>query len=57
MDTAGIISAMPVKPDWLVLDHYVLDEWWEGALRPCAHRIFVIDDLVDRVHDCDLLLG
>ena len=52
MDTAGIISAMPVKPDWLIVDHYVLDDWWEGALRPCAHRIFVIDDLADRVHDC-----
>ena len=56
-DTAGIISAMLVKPDWLIVDHYALDEHWEGELRSCVHRIFVIDDLADRVHDCDLLLG
>jgi len=56
VDTAGIISAMPVKPDWLIVDHYVLDERWEGALRPCAHWIFFIDDYTDRVHDYDLLL-
>ena len=33
-----------------------LDERWERYLRPYVSRIFVIDDLADRVHDCDLLL-
>ncbi len=42
--------------DWLVVDHYALDERWEHALRPHARRILVIDDLADRPHDCDLLL-
>ena len=56
MDTAKIISAISVKPDWLIVDHYVLDERWEGALRPYAHRIFFIDDHADRVHDYNLLL-
>jgi len=42
--------------DWLVVDHYALDERWEKALRPCAQRLMVIDDLADRAHDCDLLL-
>ena len=42
--------------DWLVVDHYALDERWERELRPYAARILVIDDLADRMHDCDVLL-
>ena len=44
------------RPDWLVVDHYGLDEKWEQALRPHVGRIMVIDDLANRPHDCDLLL-
>ena len=50
------IDALALKPDWLVVDHYDIDEQWEGALRTSAHSIMVIDDLADRAHDCDLLL-
>lgn len=42
--------------DWLVVDHYALDERWERELRPYAARILVIDDLADRMHECDVLL-
>lgn len=42
--------------DWLVVDHYALDARWESALRGMVRRILVIDDLADRVHDCDVLL-
>ncbi len=42
--------------DWLVVDHYALDHYWEQALRPHCQQLMVIDDLADRVHDCDLLL-
>jgi UDP-2,4-diacetamido-2,4,6-trideoxy-beta-L-altropyranose hydrolase len=44
--------------DWdlLVADHYGLDARWEGAVRRRAKKIFVIDDLADRRHDCDFLL-
>ncbi len=42
--------------DWLVVDHYALDHRWETALRPLTKRLFVIDDLADRIHDCDVLL-
>ena len=42
--------------DWVVVDHYALDHRWETAVRASASRILVIDDLADRVHDCDLLL-
>ena len=42
--------------DWLVVDHYGIDARWERALRGSYARLMVIDDLVDRPHDCDLLL-
>ena len=42
--------------DWLVVDHYALDARWESLLRKSAKRLMVIDDLADRMHDCDILL-
>ena len=42
--------------DWLIVDHYVLDERWEKHMRSTCPKIMVIDDLADRHHDCDLLL-
>lgn len=42
--------------DWLIVDNYELDAGWEGAMRRKAGGIFVIDDLANRHHDCDLLL-
>lgn len=45
-----------VQPDWLVVDHYALDKRWEAMLRPFCGKIMVIDDLADRMHECDLLL-
>lgn len=42
--------------DWLVVDHYALDHRWESALRHCTEHILVIDDLADRMHNCDILL-
>ena len=40
----------------LVVDSYALDETWEKAMRPIVGEIFVIDDLANRRHDCDILL-
>ena len=45
-----------LQPDWLVVDHYALDQRWEAALRPHCKQLMVIDDLADRTHQCDLLL-
>ena len=44
------------KPDWLIIDHYSLGIKWEKELRPYVNNIFVIDDLANREHDCDMLL-
>ena len=40
----------------LVVDSYALDEVWERIVRPLVGEIFVIDDLANRKHDCDILL-
>lgn len=46
----------PDGVDLLVIDHHDLGAAYEVACRPWAPRIFVIDDLAKRIHDCDLLL-
>jgi UDP-2,4-diacetamido-2,4,6-trideoxy-beta-L-altropyranose hydrolase len=42
--------------EWVIVDHYALDRRWECLIRRCCSRIFVIDDLADRSHECDILL-
>jgi UDP-2,4-diacetamido-2,4,6-trideoxy-beta-L-altropyranose hydrolase len=42
--------------DWLVVDHYAIDERWEKQQQDVVNKILVIDDLADRVHSCDVLL-
>jgi UDP-2,4-diacetamido-2,4,6-trideoxy-beta-L-altropyranose hydrolase len=46
----------PLHPDWLIVDHYALDECWEKLLSPFCKKLMVIDDLADRKHICNLLL-
>jgi UDP-2,4-diacetamido-2,4,6-trideoxy-beta-L-altropyranose hydrolase len=52
--TRAVLGGSPV--DWLVVDHYALDGRWESTMRQICRRLMVIDDLADRVHECDLLL-
>lgn len=55
METGGILAGLGTV-DWLVVDHYGLGADWERRLRAHVRRLFVIDDLADRAHDCDVLL-
>ncbi len=55
--TQSIAVLAGLKWDWLIVDHYALDAEWERALRCVATKIAVIDDFLDRSHDCDLLLN
>lgn len=56
-DAADMITALgSSRPQWLIVDHYGLDFRWEQELRSYVGKIMVIDDLADRMHDCDLLL-
>lgn len=53
-ETAAILANL--QPDWLVVDHYALDQRWEEALAPHYCQLLAIDDLADRPHRCDVLL-
>ena len=54
MATLSILRCHPT--DWLVIDHYALDETWERIVSPACKHIMVIDDLANRKHDCEILL-
>jgi UDP-2,4-diacetamido-2,4,6-trideoxy-beta-L-altropyranose hydrolase len=54
--TYAAIDNFGGRTDLLVIDHYSIGREWERALRPTTGRVFVIDDLADRAHDCDILL-
>ena len=53
-DCIGILKAE--KSDWLIVDHYALDEQWQKRLKPYYEKLMVIDDLADRKHWCNILL-
>lgn len=53
---AGATGALAGMVDWLLVDHYLLDDEWHSAARAFAKRILVIDDLANRRCDCDLLV-
>lgn len=55
--TIRLIDAQPRKPDWVVVDHYGIEETWERNVRALGVRLAVLDDLVDRSHSCDALLN
>jgi UDP-2,4-diacetamido-2,4,6-trideoxy-beta-L-altropyranose hydrolase len=48
------MGSVPV--DWLIVDHYALECNWEIGMRKYVRHIMVIDDLADRLHECDILL-
>lgn len=55
-------SGFPVSSDefadaqWLIIDHYNLDEHYERRAYDWASQVMVIDDLANRAHECDILL-
>ncbi len=54
--TSTIIQQKSEQVDWIIVDHYGLDIKWEQKLRAYTQQLFIIDDLVNRHHDCDILL-
>lgn len=54
LDVVPILREL--RPDWLVVDHYALDDRWERLASHYCRKLLVIDDLADRTHVCDLLL-
>lgn len=55
-DAQESCDAISGTVDWIIVDHYALDQRWETKVRDKCTRIMSIDDLADRSHNCDLLL-
>lgn len=52
------LECLPIvnEADLLIIDHYSIDSIWENIVRSYVQKIFVIDDLANRHHNCDILL-
>lgn len=42
--------------DLLIVDHYAIDQAWHKQVKKHTKKTVVIDDLGDRIHQCDYLL-
>jgi len=45
-----------IKPDWMIVDNYGIDNYWHGRLQKYYKKLLVIDDLANRQYNCNLLL-
>ena len=45
-----------IKPELLIIDHYSIDIKWERKIKKYVKKLFVIDDLANRKHNCDYIL-
>ena len=52
----NLITAYSENKNFLLIDHYDIGSNFESSLKNIFERIFVIDDLANRKHDCDLLI-
>lgn len=55
-DAEALKSNLDLPIDLLVIDHYCLSSVFEQAMHGYFHKVFVIDDLANRKHQCDYLL-
>ena len=51
-----ILRMKEARVSWLIIDHYKIDERWHKLVAKYCKKIFVIDDLANRSHYCDVLL-
>ena len=54
--TKQILEKFQDRISCLVIDNYRWNKKYEGKLRSMIKCIFIIDDLANRKHDCDILL-
>lgn len=57
-DAASTIRAIEKagKADLLIIDHYGIDNNWQRPVKKSANKIAVIDDIVNRAHNCDFFI-
>ena len=52
-----IIQENQLHIDWLIIDHYAINETWENKVSPYVKNICVIDDFTNRKHNCNILIN
>ena len=52
----NLLTSYKKNLNFLLIDHYDISSNYESLLRKIFKKIFVIDDLANRKHDCDLLI-
>ena len=52
----NLITTYTRNKNYLLIDHYDIDSAFELSLKNTFEKIFVIDDLANRKHNCDLLI-
>ena len=52
-----IIQENQLQIDWLIIDHYAINETWENKVSPYVKNICVIDDFTNRKHNCNMLIN
>ena len=55
--TISVIKDNNLTIDWLIIDHYAINDIWEKEIRKYVKNICVIDDYTNRKHDCDILIN
>lgn len=55
-ETRHILQKNGALIDWVIVDHYKIDNRWEKGILPYTKKMMVIDDLANRRHCCHLLL-
>lgn len=55
-EVIDIIVKLNFNIDWLVVDHYSINDSWHEDVRRYVKKIIVIDDLANRKYKCDLLI-
>jgi len=52
-----VIQENQLQIDWLIIDHYAINETWENKVSPYVKNICVIDDFTNRKHNCNMLIN
>ena len=52
----NLVTRYTKNKNYLLIDHYEVDSDFESSLKNTFEKIFVIDDLANRKHNCDLLI-
>ena len=55
-DAENLLEKISETFDIVIIDHYGLDIVWERCIRKITKKMVVINDFVERTHECDALI-